>query len=318
MAKREWFDRALIPPTNPGQWPAFVRRRWDAFFFEAVPAVRLGVLRIVFVALQVCLFQWPLEWHLAAARHNEGFIDPEPLMRLLTTVVPEEVVRSEWLLTGIHYGSYAFGLLALIGLFSRTTLAIFALCHGFLIVHLYSYGEKHHPEALYLLIMFLMAMAPCGRFLAVDALIARRRGKDPLTPTKDALWPLRLGQVLMSMAYFMAGACKLHMSGGEWLKGPTLQGYLLEDAVRWDRPVGLWLAQQPTLCTMASITSVLFELFFPIILLVPRLAPLFLLSGAMFHIGVYIAQAAPFFQFIALYLMWVPMERWVRSQRAPL
>jgi uncharacterized membrane protein YphA (DoxX/SURF4 family) len=309
-----WFDRALVPPARPGAWPGWARGRWEAFFFPTLAPVRLGALRVVFVALQMAFFMFPLSTHLALIEHNAGFHHPEPLMRGLAALVPPGVLRSEGFIAGLHYGSLGAGALALVGLFTRPALALFALMQMVLVLHVYSYGEKHHPEALYLLVLLMMSLGPCDRYLAVDAWRARRRGRDPLAATRDAVWPLRTGQVLLSTAYLMAGVCKIYMGGPGWLKGSTLQGYLLEDAVRWERPLGVWLARQPGLCTAGSIASVLFELAFPLVLVAPRLAPLLLVMGASFHLGVYAAQAAPFFQFIALYLMWAPLERWLPAR----
>lgn len=314
-----WFDRRWLPPVlHPSRLGGWAGERWRSFFFEAQAPVRVAVMRVVLVALQLMLFAKPLEKHLNLLAFNDGFVNPQPLMRGLMMIVPESVIRTETVLTAVHYGAWLPGLLALVGILTRPMLALYALSQFFLVLHCYSYDEKHHPEAIFLLMMLLLALTPCDRVLSLSAWWKRRRGIAlDLSPTVDAMWVLRIGQVLLAMAYFMAGLCKLVIGGPGWMKGPTLQSYILQDAVRWDLPVGLWLSRQSGLCTAASISAVLFELFFPIILFVPRLAPVFLLMGTTFHTGVYITQAAPFFEFIALYLMWVPWERVLR-QRDPL
>ncbi len=304
------FDRRWLPPLRaPGALPAWAAERWEAFFFEPVAPARLAVLRIVLITLQALLFTKPLADHLDLIRFNDSFVNPEPLMRLLTMVVPESVVRTEGVLTAVYYGAWVPALLAVLGVVARPMVALYALSQWFLVLHRYSYGEKHHPEALFLLVLLLLSLTPCDRALSISAWRKRRQGRHAELNTTDGMWVLRTGMVLLSTAYFMAGLCKMVLGGFAWMKGPTLQGYMLQDAVRWDLPVGLWLCRQSEMCTVSSVMAVGFELFFPVILFVPRLAPVFLLMGASFHTGVYITQAAPFFQFIALYLMWVPFER---------
>jgi hypothetical protein len=70
--------------------------------------------------------------------------------------------------------------------------------------------------------------------------------------------------------------------------------------------VGLWIGQHHTLATIASWVSILFETTFWVLLVLPRLAIVFLPIGAAFHLAIYYIQRAPFLSFMWLYAVFIP------------
>lgn len=300
------MDGAAKPPAS-----ARLQQAWTAYWFPEDSGVRLAVLRIILVTLQLTWFRHLLHVHFRRVNEFDGFVDPQFLVSLFSAVIGEDLLRTTTTL-GVFYALWiATGVLSIVGLFTRPAMLVFAVLNLFFISHKYSYGEEHHAQAIYCLAILFIALAPCHRALSIDALIARRRGMADAQPTKsrDTFWPIRLAQWLLCLAYMNAGAAKLAVGGLDWLNGVTLQTHLLQDGIRWDRPAGLWLAKQHTLCVIASIGAVGMELFFPIIMIFRRLAPLFLIGGVMLHVGIFILQAAPFWEFLVLYSMWVPWER---------
>jgi len=208
-----------------------------------------------------------------------------------------------------------------VGLLTRPALALFAAGSGLQVAMLYSYGEHHHPEALFILSLGVVACAPCHRAFSIDAWIAQRRGDDPSQwgpAARDRLyhWPLLTVQALLAIAYFDSFGCKLLTGGLHWMNGYTLQHYLLEDGIRWDRPLGVWLAHYRWLGVLMAAGALAFEGGFWLVL-VPRLRryviPLFVAAGLGMHTTIYFAQNAPFFTFMLLYLVFVPVERLFRG-----
>jgi hypothetical protein len=205
--------------------------------------------------------------------------------------------------------------LALIGLFTRFSVFVFALGTWIFIAHAYSYGDRHHTQALFCIFLMLLAFAPSGDRLSVDALLRRRRPGAPTEPRRvdTAMWPLKLAHVLLAMTYFSTGFTKLVWGGFRWMNGYTLQSYTFTDAMNRDMPVGIWLAQQHELAIVLSVFTVLFETFFFLSLFFPRTAPFFFLGGIFFQIGLYFSAAHDFFQHIvmlALLLLFVAPEWW--------
>jgi len=291
---------------------------FNKVFFPETSVVRLAALRILLVAAWMILQPvWEvkslLSRQLALLTNNDTFTDPQAIIRFLSWAIGEETVRSEAFLTAVVYGSAALGFLALIGLFSRFTLFACALGNMIIVTHAYSYGDKHHPEALYLLTLMLISLAPCGRALSIDAWWRTRKGEvrgwGRSAKTTLCTWPIVTAQLCLCMAYLMAGACKLKMGGLDWFNGYTMQTYLLQDGVLHDRPLGVWLAQYHWPAVFMSIGAVVFELSFFVVMLSRRSRWILLPAGISMHMGIFILQAAPFFTFMVLYSLWIPWER---------
>jgi hypothetical protein len=277
--------------------------RWNAFWFPLTSTLPLAGARILAVAAQLFWFRPNLTHHINLATKNSHFSDPQPLIRLIDDLLPRHMLFSPEGLTGVWWVTTIAGVLALIGLRTRTALFVFALGSWFFVSHGYSYADIHHREAPYALFLMALPFAPSGARLSVDALLRRRRGLPPLLWADLAQWPLRFGHVVLTMTYFSTGVSKLLSGGLAWMNGYTLQNYVLSDAIDRHIPLGLWVAQHYWVCVALSVGTVVFELFYFVSLLLPRVAPLFFLGGILFHIGLYYVAGHPFYQFIVLNLI---------------
>jgi predicted DCC family thiol-disulfide oxidoreductase YuxK len=134
-----------------------------------------------------------------------------------------------------------------------------------------------------------------------------------------ARWPLRTIQWLLVLAYLSAGLSKLIVGGLQWFDGHTLSYYLMRDSVRWGSEVAMAAAEQTELLAVLSVGTVGFELTFALAVLVPVLAWPYVLVGGALHTGIYILQRAPFFQYLALYVVLIePLRRyWPVRRRSP-
>jgi uncharacterized membrane protein YphA (DoxX/SURF4 family) len=279
--------------------------RWNAYWFPTTPTLHLAICRIVAVAAQLFWFFPGMEEQRNLLEMNSEFIEPQLLIRAITAVVPRETFFTPGAFTVLYWVTIAAGVAALVGLFTRTSLFVFALGIWILIAHLYSYGDRHHTQALFCIFLMLLALAPSGERLSVDALIRRRRGhgsdaSDASGMSDMAIWPLKVAHVLLAMTYFSAGMSKLLHSGLRWLNGYTLQGHTFGDALERGHPLGIWLAQQHDVAVALSFLTILLEVFFFVSLVLPRLAPLFFLGALMFQVGLYLAAGYDFFQHVVL------------------
>jgi hypothetical protein len=246
-----------------------------------------------------------LSYQIQLATHNTAFQDPQPLIRLVSLLVPRDVLFTPSGMTAIYTVSMIAGFLAIIGLCTGPALFIYGLCYTFFVSHAYSYADVHHREALYALFILALAFSPAGRCLSVDAWLrrrqARRRGMPVESDRTDmAMWPLRYLHVLLSMTYFSTGITKVLSGGVRWINGYTLQNDIFSDAINRGIPLGIWLAHQHTLCIFLSIVTILFETFYFVSLFLPRLAPLFFAGGLFFHLSLYYTSGHPFFEHMLL------------------
>jgi len=282
--------------------------RWDAYWFPQESPLYLSMARIMVVGMQLLFFLPDLDKHFDLLDKNPHFIDPQVIISVITKVFPRDDYFTHANFTALYWVLVAAGILALIGLFTRPSIFVFALLSGFFVAHEYSYGDRHHTEAIWTIFIMCLAFSPSNARLSVDAVLRRRReqatGAPPPTETVDsAMWPLKFAHVLLSMTYFSTGASKIIAARGlMWMNGYTLQWYTFGDAMRRGFPFGIWLAQQHNLAVALSIFTVCFELFFFVSLFLPRWAPLFFLNAIFFHIGLYFAAGHDFFQHIALNL----------------
>jgi hypothetical protein len=279
--------------------------RWNAYWFPESTTVPLGVARIIAVAAQLFWFRPSLEAQIHRLQRNPEFIEPQLLIRAIAAIVPSEFFSTS-VFTWLYWITVAAGVLALIGLFTRASVFVFALGIWVQIAHMYSYGDRHHPQAVFCLFLMALAFAPSGRSLSIDAVLRRRSavrsGKATDEPERvdTAMWPLKFAHVLLAMTYFSTGVSKLIFGGLQWMNGYTLQRYTFSDALHRDIPLGVWLGQQHTLAIFLSIYTILFETFFFLSLFFPRAAPFFFIAGILFQIGLYLTGGHDFFQHITL------------------
>jgi uncharacterized membrane protein YphA (DoxX/SURF4 family) len=290
--------------------------RWNAYWFAESAGVQLAVCRVVVVAAQLFLFFPALDSQLMFLRPFGGFIDPQILIVSISKLLPDNLFPTVAALTIIYWTTVAAGITTLIGFLTRSSALVFALGNWILVAHKYSYGEDHHPEAILCIFLLLLAFSPSGLRLSIDAVIRRwrRESADGATQgvpatTSNAVWPVKLIQVLLCFAYVSTGLAKVVYGGLAWMNGYTLQQIIFSSAVARDIPLGIWLAQQHTACMILSVGVILLEVFFFVSLLLPRTLPFFLLGGAMMHLGIYFAEGSPFFQYIVLYVVFIDFEK---------
>jgi len=274
---------------------------WNTHWFPTTTMLNLAGARIVAVAGALFWFDPSLAYHINLATKNTHFTDAQPLIRLIDLLVPRDVLFTSDGITVVYWLVRVAGVLALVGLWTRPALFLFALGDWFFVSHGYSYADVHHTQAVFALFLMALPFAPSGASLSLDALLRRRRTGVAAEATSDlAIWPLKFAHILLAMVYFSTGISKLLSGGLAWMNGYTLQNHILSDAITRNIPLGLWVSQQHTLCILLSVGTIAFELFFFVSLFLPRTAPLFFLGGMLFHTGLYLVAGHPFFEFILL------------------
>ena len=204
------------------------------------------------------------------------------------------------------------GVLATVGLFTRTSLLTFGLGNSVLIGHLWSYGELHHPEALPCIAFILLGLSPAGRCYSIDSWIGKRSKHPerwgPNATMDTATWALRTTQCLMGLAYFSSGSAKLLDGGLSWINGATLQTVVLTDYIRFGMPARGWLIQSFWLCVVGAAMTIVVEVFFFVVVFVEASRKYILPAWVALHIGIYVTMAAPFFSWIAMYVVFLDIE----------
>jgi hypothetical protein len=200
-----------------------------------------------------------------------------------------------------------------------------------------SFGKIGHGDGCLIIATFLLMISRCGDAWSIDAFVrawGRRKNDVPLfvrrSPEKrghhsfsgEYRWPIVSMRVLLAVIFCAAGITKLIVAGFDWIFSDHLQilimqhRYGLKD-VPWPA-AATFLAERPTFCRFVAGSSLLLEIGFPVALFVrgwPRAA--IVLAALTMQVMIGLLLGVYFFQFLLLYLFWLPWERINRAPNPP-
>jgi hypothetical protein len=293
---------------------------WRRYWFAPAPCFDLAVLRIVACGLQLYLVRnqyFALQEHAAL---DDAVYDPIVIFNVYHVVLGWGFRPDFEILQMVFFASIAAGALSLVGLLTNFSLLVFAATSVYLQAYLYSFGDFHHPEAVMMIALSVLALSPAGRVLSVDAWLRRHTRAD--TPSmldlqsEFAGWPIKLIQWFFVLMYFSAVTSKLWASGLDWANGYTLQYYLARDGLRWGSDLGVWLSQHHLLVLLGQIGVLLFQGSFALAVIFPKLRWIYVPAGIILHLFIFLTMRAPFPQWIALYTAFIPWSKAVRLIRS--
>jgi hypothetical protein len=82
-----------------------------------------------------------------------------------------------------------------------------------------------------------------------------------------------------------AGYSKLMTSGLKWATSSQLQGILLLQHMKFDIPLAARTAKSESLCSVLAIVTLIHQITFPIVLLVPNLELYYVVAALLFHLS---------------------------------
>ncbi|MBV8126168.1 MAG: HTTM domain-containing protein [Planctomycetaceae bacterium] len=257
---------------------------WNAFWYTPADPTLLGVVRIL---TGLMLLYTHAVWGMAL----DAFFGPTAWLskELVLSIQSDQFAYSFWWLVPSNWMWPAYGvsmlILALftIGLWTRVT-SIMAL------VVVISFAHRV-PEALFgldqinALLTLYLAIGKSGQALSVDRRMAlRRRGAAAAQPAPSVSANLaqRLINVHMCVIYFFAGAAKLQ--GPAWWNGEAMWRAFAN--LEYQSTDMTWLAWHPWLSNLVTHVSVLWEIFFCVLIWRPRWRPVMLAGAVVMHVGI--------------------------------
>ena len=282
---------------------------WNTFWFTPAAPWPLGLCRAGFFGSFYVLFlsRTDLRWY---ALFPPEFYQPRSFFAWLALPTPSWEVMG-WLVTAFEISV----ILAALGLLSRlATLTAFVL--GLYVLGLqFNYGYLHWAHAIVPIVMGVLALAPCGDALSLDALIRRAATGKTANTGGQYRWPIQLVRLVFVSVFLAAGLAKLRQAGLEWVLSDTLRNYFLENqyvfrsegAAAWSHLLADWLIVRPGLCRGLAGVVLAVELSAPAALfsrcarrwLIPVL---FLFQGG----NVLLLYQNFLFAYLGLYLFWLP------------
>jgi uncharacterized membrane protein YphA (DoxX/SURF4 family) len=299
---------------------------WQRYWFAPTSYLDLAMVRVIAVATQlfwIIVFAGQLDVLEARAALPDANWQPLIILKMLNLPWGWGFRPSFALLEIMYYICIVAGVLALIGLLTNAALVVFAVTCVYLQAFSYSFTDFHHPEAVMMIALSVLALSPSGRALSVDAWFRRRYAEKggarlPDQTSEFAGWPIKLIQWFFVLMYASAVWSKLNESGFDWANGFTLQYYLARDALRWDSDLAYWLSQQHVLILLGQYGVLAFQGTFALAVIFPKLRWIYVPAGLLLHIFIYLTLTAPFFQWIALYAVFIPWTEALQLVRTRL
>jgi hypothetical protein len=207
-----------------------------------------------------------------------------------------------------------------LGLWSSVTTGV---TFGIVAYNLFLTTTHFHNNRAYLVIVLaLLAIAPCGRALSLDAWLSRRRGED--VDETSAAWPLWLLRFECAAVYGASGFSKL--TDPDWFSGTVTWGRMIaqEAAVRSSAlpSFAADLLLDRSFHTFAAKLIIATELFIAGGLWWRRTRRLAIAVAIVFHVSIQLTAHVQIFSYlaIAVLIIWAdPALPWLRlpTRRAP-
>ena len=296
-----------------------VRGLLRRFFGAAGHPLNLAVFRVVlFSVLFVRVDLESIGWY---ATLSSDLMYPPPGWAGILSVVP--ITPGAALVAA--YVVKAACVLAIIGLFSRTSAGVVFVVGLYALGVLQFYGKVSHFHHL-MWFAALMAVSPAGHALSVDAFLrARREAKAgaPLPPERHIAYalPLRFVWLLMGVLYFFPGFWKAWRAGARWALSDNVQLMMYQ---KWTE-FGDWapafrIDHYPALYQLAGVATMLFELSFILLVFFAAGRVIALVGGLLFHQMTNVFMRISFWHLQPMYVSfvdWAGLGRWLGGRLFP-
>lgn len=287
--------------------------RWNRYWFGPGSTFDLAFMRIVLVGLQCyILLSYSFPSLIYTLSLPEYLYQPRVVLRLLMPWTMPPYPSADAVIA-VFWVTFFFGITSFFGLFTNVSLLVFAFLNVILQAFIYSFGDVHHPEAVMMVALIALAMAPAGRVLSVDAWWRSRRtpASAPAVNLLDheaayARWPILFIQWFFPLMYISAVVSKLTRGGIEWANGISLQYFMILEGYKSDSDLAMYVSEFHYFLKFAEYIVIVFQATFFLILFFPRLKWIYLPLGLLFHLIIWVTLRAPFPQWIVMYIVYIP------------
>ena len=274
------------------QWLQDILNAWDQFWFTAVDPATLASIRFLTgLMLLYTHLVWSID--LSAFFGSQGWISGDILQQTWELQGGADhyfwshflAIRSTSLLWIVHVMALIVFLMLTLGIFSRTS-SVFAFLLTVSYMHRAA-GALFGLDQINVMLTLYLMVGPCGARFSVDAWLRKRRrqigsSEDKILASVSANIAVRLIQIHMCVIYFFAGARK--MLGGSWWDGSAM--WLSIANYEYQTIDLTWMANWPLLLAFLTHVTVLFELFYCVLIWNRLTRPVVLLTAVLMHLGI--------------------------------
>ncbi len=269
----------------------------DKFFFTEHPTYNLAFFRIVWGSL--VFFNVLFE-----VGNIADFYGPEAIVSLET--VSSRIRHFHFSLFHLFkeslataYGIYFFTLISLmmvtIGYYTRVFL-FFSLI-GLVSLHMRNTWILSSADVLIRCIFFILIWSPCYNVLSIDSWLAKKRGEPK--PVNASQWTWRLIQIQIAVVYLWTFWSKV--KGENWIEGSAVYyATRLETMRNFTIP---WLLDTKIIIKFLTWGTLAIELALGTLVWFKKTRTVVILLGISLHLGIEVAMAIPFFEWIMIVLL---------------
>ena len=301
-------------------------RLWNRFWFNPVPASRVGLLRIWLFGFAFFDVLLRKEVSVAFADTPRLFWHPVGATWLLDQVGlgPPDA----WQIRTVQVVLAITALLAAIGYRYRFAAPVAAVLYLYWQCLGQSWGEMKHARVTLVLALLFLCVVRAEQRRSIDSWRRRRRvtlahPRGELSypddePSRNGAWAIRAIQVALAALYFLSGYSKLRAVGIDWIWGDTLRQAIQDKGSSGETTaLGYFVLRQEWMLIAFQAVAFTWELFFPLVFIRRLRAPI-LIVGILFNIGLWTTVKIEFFGVVACFAAFLPLERYEQAVRRRL
>jgi uncharacterized membrane protein YphA (DoxX/SURF4 family) len=275
---------------------------WNRFWFKSVDARQFAALRIIFGILS-CIYFVGFLPYVESQFSTTGWLG-----NLRQIAVQNGGSWSYFFIQAFDYAELYANAIVVVGIVSAFLMAIgwhscVATSLTWLVwVSLWNRNPllMDGDDAVLKLMCFYLLLSPCANCWAIDAYFNKK-------PMFVCIWPLRLIQFQVALIYLVSGWVKFHSQ--EWEDGTIIQYIMVHPQYsRWDGWAIINLPFSKEIFAGLAWFIRWWELFFPVLLVIPHTRKLNIFIGILFHLGLLFTMNLRWFAVImlSLYLTLIP------------
>ena len=207
---------------------------------------------------------------------------------------------------------------AAIGLFSRSSAWMVVILGIYVLGIPQMYGKLNHYHHL-IWFAALLGSSRCGDILSADALVRvwkqAKKGIASQSAASNAYaLPLKMTWLLMGVIYFFPGFWKFAFSGLPWAFSDNLKYKMYASWANYGvEPTFFRLDQYPALYQLSAFLTIVFELAFIFLILVPSLRLLAAMGGLLFHNATRVFMHIAFASLQVCYVTFIDWHKWLKK-----
>jgi uncharacterized membrane protein YphA (DoxX/SURF4 family) len=303
-------ERALMGTVPWLPWPLSTSPWWtQPVRAERLAALRIGVAAVLLVDILGMYLPQATDffgaWSLGSP---EVFADRTAWPHWRWSLL-EGMADPRWV-QGVLWVWAALAVCLLLGICPRLSAAgCWALSVSVLNANYYLHNAGDNVRTICL---FYLMLSPCGAAWSVASCLRRRSRSGPVCIPP---WPLCLLLLQLSVIYFFNGVHKAF--GEDWRSGQVLH-YVIGN-LGWTRFAYSQVPLPEALLPLLAYLVLVWELTFPLLMLLPATRKPALWMGVLFHLGTAVLLQLVMFPgyMLCLYLPLVPWERYFGEPSRP-